>query len=36
MVPRGIGSLISMLIVGRLVGKVGAKPLIYFGIATGV
>jgi MFS transporter, DHA2 family, multidrug resistance protein len=36
MMPRGIGSLISMLIVGRLVGKVGAKPLIYFGIATGV
>ncbi len=36
MMPRGIGSLISMLVVGRLVGKVGAKPLIYFGIATGV
>ena len=36
MVPRGIGSLISMLIVGRLVGKAGAKPLIYFGIATGI
>jgi DHA2 family multidrug resistance protein len=36
MMPRGIGSLISMLIVGRLVGRVGAKPLIYFGIATGV
>jgi len=35
MMPRGIGSLISMLIVGRLVGKLGAKPLIYFGIATG-
>jgi len=36
MMPRGIGSLISMLIVGRLVGTVGAKPLIYFGIATGL
>jgi MFS transporter, DHA2 family, multidrug resistance protein len=36
MVPRGIGSLISMLIVGRLLGNVGAKPLIYFGIATGI
>jgi DHA2 family multidrug resistance protein len=36
MMPRGIGSLISMLVVGRLVGKVGAKPLIYFGIATGL
>jgi len=36
MMPRGIGSLISMLIVGRLVGKIGAKPLIYFGIATGL
>jgi DHA2 family multidrug resistance protein len=35
MMPRGIGSLISMLIVGRLVGRIGAKPLIYFGIATG-
>jgi DHA2 family multidrug resistance protein len=35
MMPRGIGSLISMLIVGRLVGRLGAKPLIYFGIATG-
>jgi DHA2 family multidrug resistance protein len=36
MMPRGFGSLLSMLVVGRLVGKVGAKPLIYFGIATGV
>ena len=36
MMPRGVGSLISMLIVGRLIGKIGAKPLIYFGIATGV
>jgi len=36
MMPRGLGSLLSMLIVGRLVGKVGAKPLIYFGIATGI
>src|SRR6478736_2853257 len=36
MVPRGVGSLISMLIVGRIIGKVGAKPLIYFGIATGI
>ena len=36
MMPRGIGSLISMLIVGRLVGRLGAKPLIYFGIATGI
>jgi MFS transporter, DHA2 family, multidrug resistance protein len=35
MMPRGIGSLISMLIVGRLVGRLGAKPLIYVGIATG-
>ncbi|HSC99051.1 MAG TPA: MFS transporter, partial [Casimicrobiaceae bacterium] len=36
MMPRGIGSLVSMLIVGRLVGRIGAKPLIYFGIATGI
>ena len=36
MVPRGVGSLISMLVVGRLVGRVGAKPLIYFGIAVSV
>ena len=36
MMPRGLGSLASMLIVGRLVGRVGAKPLIYFGIATGI
>ena len=36
MMPRGLGSLVSMLIVGRLVGKVGAKPLIYFGIAMGI
>lgn len=36
MMPRGVGSLLSMLIVGRLVGRVGAKPLIYFGIATGI
>jgi MFS transporter, DHA2 family, multidrug resistance protein len=31
MMPRGLGSLLSML-----VGKIGAKPLIYFGIATGI
>jgi MFS transporter, DHA2 family, multidrug resistance protein len=36
MVPRGLGSLASMLIVGRLVGRIGAKPLVYFGIATGI
>jgi MFS transporter, DHA2 family, multidrug resistance protein len=36
MMPRGLGSLLSMLIVGRLVGRIGAKPLIHFGIATGV
>jgi DHA2 family multidrug resistance protein len=36
MAPRGLGSLVSMLIVGRLIGKIGAKPLIYFGIATGI
>ena len=36
MMPRGIGSLISMLIVGRLVGKVGAKPLIWFGLTSGI
>ncbi|MGH8802188.1 MAG: DHA2 family efflux MFS transporter permease subunit [Casimicrobiaceae bacterium] len=36
MMPRGIGSLVSMLIVGRLVGQMGAKPLIWFGVATGV
>lgn len=36
MMPRGIGSLISMLIVGRMVGRVGAKPLIWFGIVAGV
>jgi MFS transporter, DHA2 family, multidrug resistance protein len=36
MMPRGIGSLISMLIVGRLVGKVGAKPLIWFGLLSGI
>ena len=36
MMPRGFGSLLSMLLVGRLVGRVGAKPLIYFGIATGL
>ena len=36
MMPRGLGSLLSMLIVGRLVGRIGAKPLIYFGIAAGI
>ncbi|MBS0325506.1 MAG: DHA2 family efflux MFS transporter permease subunit [Proteobacteria bacterium] len=36
MMPRGIGSLISMLVVGRMVGRVGAKPLIWFGVAAGV
>jgi DHA2 family multidrug resistance protein len=34
MVPRGLGSLASMLMVGRLLGRVGAKPLIFFGIAV--
>jgi DHA2 family multidrug resistance protein len=34
MVPRGVGSLISMLLVGRLLPKFGAKKLIYFGIAV--
>ena len=34
MVPRGIGSLASMLLVGRLLGRIGAKPLIFFGIAV--
>jgi DHA2 family multidrug resistance protein len=36
MMPRGFGSLLAMLIVGRVIGKVGAKPLIYFGIFTGI
>ncbi len=36
MMPRGLGSFLSMLIVGRLIGKIGSKPLIYFGIATGI
>jgi MFS transporter, DHA2 family, multidrug resistance protein len=36
MMPRGLGSLIAMLVVGRLVGRIGAKPLIYFGIGTGL
>jgi MFS transporter, DHA2 family, multidrug resistance protein len=35
MMPRGFGSLLAMLIVGRVIGRVGAKPLIYFGIACG-
>jgi DHA2 family multidrug resistance protein len=35
MMPRGFGSLFAMLVVGRIIGKVGAKPLIYFGIAVG-
>jgi DHA2 family multidrug resistance protein len=35
MMPRGFGSLFAMLVVGRVIGKVGAKPLIYFGIAVG-
>jgi DHA2 family multidrug resistance protein len=34
MVPRGIGSLFSMLIVGRMLPRFGAKKLIYFGIAV--
>jgi DHA2 family multidrug resistance protein len=34
MVPRGLGSLASMLLVGRLLGRFGAKPLIFFGIAV--
>jgi DHA2 family multidrug resistance protein len=36
MMPRGFGSLFAMLLVGRLLGKVGAKPLIYFGIGVGM
>ncbi|HWD36081.1 MAG TPA: DHA2 family efflux MFS transporter permease subunit [Casimicrobiaceae bacterium] len=35
MMPRGFGSLLAMLIVGRVIGRVGAKPLIYFGIVCG-
>ena len=34
MMPRGVGSLVSMLMVGRLLGRFGAKKLIYFGIAV--
>ena len=34
MMPRGLGSLASMLLVGRMLGRFGAKPLIFFGIAT--
>jgi MFS transporter, DHA2 family, multidrug resistance protein len=34
MVPRGFGSLASMLLVGRLLPKFGAKKLIYFGIVV--
>jgi len=34
MVPRGLGSLASMLLVGRMLPKFGAKKLIYFGIAV--
>jgi DHA2 family multidrug resistance protein len=34
MVPRGIGSLISMLMVGRLLARFGAKPLIFIGIGV--
>ena len=34
MMPRGIGSLVSMLLVGRLLGRFGAKKLIYAGIAA--
>ncbi len=34
MVPRGLGSLVSMLLVGRLLPRLGAKNLIYFGIAV--
>ena len=32
--PRGIGSLISMLIVGRLIGKIDGRYLIMFGFAV--
>jgi MFS transporter, DHA2 family, multidrug resistance protein len=31
--PRGIGTLVSMIVVGRLVGKVDARLLILFGMA---
>jgi DHA2 family multidrug resistance protein len=34
MVPRGLGSLAGMLLVGRLLPKLGAKKLIYFGISV--
>jgi DHA2 family multidrug resistance protein len=34
MMPRGLGSLASMLLVGRMLGRFGAKPLIFFGIAV--
>ena len=34
MMPRGLGSLASMLMVGRLLGRFGAKPLIFFGIGV--
>jgi MFS transporter, DHA2 family, multidrug resistance protein len=34
MVPRGLGSLVSMLLVGRLLPRLGAKKLIYFGITV--
>jgi DHA2 family multidrug resistance protein len=36
MVPRGLGSLASMLIVGRILPRFGAKKLIYFGIAVSI
>jgi DHA2 family multidrug resistance protein len=34
MVPRGIGSLFGMMLVGRILPRFGAKKLIYFGIAV--
>jgi DHA2 family multidrug resistance protein len=34
MMPRGVGTLFSMLLVGRLLPRFGAKKLIYFGIGT--
>jgi DHA2 family multidrug resistance protein len=30
--PRGIGTLVSMMIVGRLIGKVDARIIIFFGV----
>jgi DHA2 family multidrug resistance protein len=34
MAPRGVGTLISMILVGRLVGKVDPRLLVLFGILT--